>query len=159
MRAPAAEYLSVKRTKIIATLLLTFAVSSGSVAIAPPAQAYVAPGESTLWRLTNQARARHRLAPVRLNSSLSYTARRHSAAMATRGSLYHTRNLAYAVRSFSWSIAGENVGVGPTIEKINRAFILSTPHRANILNRRFKTVGVGVVWRSGKAWVTVIFIG
>jgi uncharacterized protein YkwD len=35
----------------------------------------------------------------------------------------------------------------------------SAPHRANILNARYRRIGIGVVKARGLVWVTAIFYG
>ena len=39
------------------------------------------------------------------------------------------------------------------------AFMDSAGHRANILERRFRRVGIGVYAHGGFLWVTMIFVG
>ena len=78
--------------------------------------------------------------------------------MASKGTIFHTSNLAYLLRNFSWTWAGENVGMGPTIDTLHRAFMASLHHRQNNLNGRFHRVGVGVVWKNGIAFITVDFL-
>ncbi len=94
-----------------------------------------------------------------LNSSLSDYARRWSRTMAAQNRLYHNASLGTWLRNWSWRILGENVGVGPSVKNLYVAFMNSPPHRENILDRRFRTVGVGVVSSGGRMWVTVIFRG
>jgi uncharacterized protein YkwD len=43
-----------------------------------------------------------------------------------------------------WCSAAENVGRGYSFVQIQNAFMASTLHRNNILNREFTTIGVGV---------------
>ena len=64
------------------------------------------------------------------------------------------------LRHFHWHTWGENVGETPTtLRALQRAFMRSRLHRSNILNRRFRHVGIGVVGRNGKLWVTLDFYG
>jgi uncharacterized protein YkwD len=57
----------------------------------------------------------------------------------------------------SWRWAGENVGAGSALRWIHRAMMRSAVHRANILKAAARRIGAGVVWRSGRYWVTEIF--
>lgn len=108
------------------------------------------------WMVNRWDRAPRGLPAYRLNASLSYLAHKHSAEMARKRSLYHTPNLGRLVTG--WSRLGENVGVGPSLRAINDAFMRSSSHRANILCRCFRSMGVGVVRDSyGYYWVTQIF--
>jgi uncharacterized protein YkwD len=108
--------------------------------------------------LINQARARANRQGLRYSEALSSIARVHSAQMARHGTIFHTSNLEYVLRRFQWSLAGENVGMGPTMDLLHQAFMLSPPHRRNNLDKRFHRFGVGVIWRSGVAYITVEFM-
>ena len=96
---------------------------------------------------------------LRMHKKLIRLARKHSARMASAGSIYHNPNLGRNLRRLSWSIAGENVGVGGSIESLHDAFMDSPAHRENVMRPRFRRVGVGVLSRDGRLWVTVVFLG
>lgn len=115
--------------------------------------------ERYMGYLINKARAAYDRGPVRLTDSLSNYARRHSRTMAAKNRLYHNPYLAQWLDNWSWTILGENVGVGGTTTSLHNAFMASPGHRANNLNRRYKEIGVGIVSSGGRLWVTVIFRG
>jgi uncharacterized protein YkwD len=123
------------------------------------ADATTTSSERALASLMNRARTSHGRAAFGLSSTLSNYARRHSATMASKNRLYHNPYLATWLRNISWRILGENVGYGGSVRQVYVAFMNSPGHRANILDRRFRSVGVGVVVRNGRTWVTVIFKG
>lgn len=107
----------------------------------------------------NAKRSGAGLAPVSSHGGLASLARSHSAAMAERGSLYHSGNLAGRVATVvpNWQGVGENVGVGASVADVNAMFMNSATHRANILGN-FNLAGVGVVeGADGRVWVTQIF--
>jgi uncharacterized protein YkwD len=106
----------------------------------------------------NAQRARHNLRPLRLNYRLSGAARRHSRSMARRGFFSHTspggvsfvdriRRTGYLARARSWYL-GENIaygsGPGSSPRSIGTAWMNSPPHRANILSRSFREIGIGL---------------
>jgi len=106
----------------------------------------------------NAERARHRLRPLRLNRKLSRAARRHSRAMAARRFFSHTslsgasfvdriRSTGYLSRARSWAV-GENIAYGSgsrsTPRSIGSAWMNSPPHRANVLSRSFRSIGIGI---------------
>jgi uncharacterized protein YkwD len=106
----------------------------------------------------NSHRARNQLRPLRLSRRLSRAARRHSRAMARRNFFSHDslggasfvdriRRTGYLRRARSWSV-GENIAYGTgsrsTPASISRAWMNSPGHRANILSRSFKAVGIGI---------------
>jgi uncharacterized protein YkwD len=57
------------------------------------------------------------------------------------------------------SALAENVGVGDSLEKIHSALMASASHRRNILSSSHQRVGIGVVSRGGRLWVTQLFAG
>lgn len=136
-------------TLLTATLFLT------QVGV-PEAEAGVGANERYMVKLINRARVKRGLPALRLNHTMTHRARKHSAAMRERGVIYHS-NLRRTLRGISWRIAGENVGMGPDIKLMHRAFMRSSGHRANILLRSYRHVGVGISWRRGIAYVTVLF--
>jgi uncharacterized protein YkwD len=98
------------------------------------------------------------LRPLRLSPRLSRAARRHSRAMARRNFFSHDslsgasfldriRRTGYLRDARSWSV-GENIayGGGPrsTPASISRAWMNSPGHRANILSRSFRAIGIGI---------------
>jgi uncharacterized protein YkwD len=98
---------------------------------------------------------------VDLRKQLSDLARRHSVKMARRGSLFHVHDpSSYYLQGMRWHWWGENVGVtGGSVGDVQRAFMHSAGHRANILNRAFDNVAIGAVRVDGALWVTVFFWG
>jgi uncharacterized protein YkwD len=114
---------------------------------------------SHMLSLTNDDRAQHDKAVLRLNAVLSRYATHHSRQMATKGYLFHTSDLNSKLKGLDWSIGGENVGVGSTLDSLEGAFMRSTPHRRNILRTGFDHAAVGVIRSNGSFWVTVIFYG
>jgi uncharacterized protein YkwD len=111
--------------------------------------------------LTNQARESHDKADVKLNWLLSRYARHHSLDMASKGYLYHSDSdtLVGILSPYDFSIGGENVGVGSTVDGLQDAFMASPPHRENILQTAFAHVAIGMARVEGHLWVTVIFYG
>jgi uncharacterized protein YkwD len=108
--------------------------------------------------LINQARWHAGRSGLTYSVLLSQRARAHSALMASKGTIFHTTNLAGVFRGFSWTIGGENVGMGPSMDALHTAFMLSPHHRENNLDPRFHRFGIGVVWKNGVAFVTVDFL-
>ena len=114
-----------------------------------------------MLRATNGSRDRFSLSGVHIDRKLSQIARRHSLKMAQEQSLFHTTNPSSVyLKGIKWRYWGENVGVtGGTIGDLEAAFMASSPHRHNILNRTFQHVAIGAVRVDGALWVTVFFYG
>lgn len=111
--------------------------------------------------LTNQEREERERAELRMVDRLSRYAKRHSLAMAEKGYLFHSDDseLVAVLSRYDWSIGGENVGVGSTVDGLQDAFMRSKPHRRNILRTAFDHVAIGMVRVDDHLWVTVIFYG
>jgi uncharacterized protein YkwD len=107
----------------------------------------------------NHTRRNHGLAAFKLNIDLSHRAWQHSKRMAEKNDCFHTLDLYDAVRSYHPSTWGENVGAAGTLRRIRHLWMGSGGHRANILNGRFRRIGIGVVRARGLVWVTAIFYG
>lgn len=122
----------------------------------PQALAYSS-DESRLVSLVNAERADRGLAKLSIASDLMAVAHRHSAEMASRRSIFHNSSLTSDVRG--WRAIGENVGRGPTVSAVHRAFMGSSSHRAHVLSGRYKQIGTGVVKGSdGYLYVTEVFV-
>jgi uncharacterized protein YkwD len=134
------------------------AASACPSANARPAQL----SERTLVRATlcvlNAERDRHGLRPLSLDPRLSTAARRHARDMATRNYFSHTsldgssfvdriRRAGYLRGARSWAVA-ENIAWGSgglaSPKAIGRSWMQSPGHRANILSRSYRELGVGV---------------
>jgi uncharacterized protein YkwD len=111
--------------------------------------------EGTLVSMTNSARKNRGLRTYVVKSDLVSIARQQSLRMARSSTLYHNPNLRTVVKS--WRIVGENVGHSHSAAAVHRAFMNSTYHRANILDRAFTQVGIGVVIKGDRIWVTQVF--
>ena len=112
--------------------------------------------ESQFVSATNSARGAHGLAHYAVASDLTAVARRWAAHMAAHHQLAH--NPSFASQVCCWRDLGENVGVGSTVSQIQRAFMASYEHRANILSRSYTQVGIGTARGSdGKLYVDELF--
>jgi uncharacterized protein YkwD len=147
-------------------LVFALAVPAGAAADSPCANASVNPSHVTSKTavrttacLLNQERAKRGMHKLRLNGRLSRAAVRHARDMVRRRYFSHyspsgstflqrIRRTGYLSRARAWS-AGENIAWGSggldTPRAIVRAWMNSPGHKANILNRRFREMGLGVV--------------
>jgi hypothetical protein len=135
---------------------LLAAVVSGSILVVPVAAAADGGTESQFVSATNSARASHGLPAYAVAGDLTSVARRWAAHMAAHEQLEH--NPSFTSEVCCWSQVGENVGVGPNVSAIQRAFMASSPHRANILSSSYTQVGIGTARGSdGRLYVDEIF--
>jgi uncharacterized protein YkwD len=114
---------------------------------------------ATLCRV-NQERTSRGMKRVRLSRRLGRAARRHAGDMVQRNYFAHDslgggdfvgriRRTGYLRSAGRW-VVGENLAWGAgdrsSPEATVQAWMDSPPHRANILKRRFREVGIGVVF-------------
>ena len=112
-----------------------------------------------LFALVNDYRRDHGMSALHERQRVDRVAQNHSLAMATQRTLYHTSGLWTKLRAYHPATWGENVGMGPSARSVFTAWRRSSPHRTNMLYRRFHSAGVGVVSSHGILWVTMIFYG
>jgi hypothetical protein len=112
--------------------------------------------ETCFVQQTNATRASKGLSVLPVSGSLASEARTHSQAMASSNSLYHSTADQYPG---NWIGLGENVGVGPTCNDVQQAFLASPHHYENIVDPKWTSIGIGVVPSSDGTglWVTVAF--
>jgi uncharacterized protein YkwD len=138
---------------LLVVVVLVAGTASSEVRAAEPSR------RVRMLQLLNQVRRNYGMPVFRLNYKLSSFAWQHSKRMAERNRLFHTTNLYEAVRAWSPSTWGENVGAAGLLKRVRRLWMQSGGHRDNILNPRFRRVGIGVVKARGLLWVTTIFYG
>lgn len=113
--------------------------------------------ERGFTRATNEDRRRLGRSSLNLDPELSQAARKHTREMTSRNLLHHTSSDALRRRVTFWTLLGENVGVGNTVESLQKAFMDSPGHRDNILYGTFRHIGIGTRKAHGRLWVTVLF--
>ena len=131
-----------------ATLLSTVASTTATAASSQ---------ERQLFSMVNQARNANGTGRLSLSDNLSRRAHNHSERMADSGSIFHS--CLDCGKRRSYSTMAENVGVGGSLGAVHDALMASSGHRENILDSRFDRVGIGVVRRGGRVWVTELFAG
>ena len=117
---------------------------------AAPRTEVVPEAEAALLSLVNQVRRHHRLPPLIMDASLRQAARSHSRDMASRGFIGHgsAGGTSFADRLAGFvsagTFVGENVTLARSAEQAHSAFVASGAHLRNILEPRFRRVGIGV---------------
>jgi uncharacterized protein YkwD len=123
---------------------------------AAPDAGNVAAVRAAVLCLHNQERSARGLKPLRENARLRRAAEGHSADMVANRYFAHDApgsdmvdrilRTGYA-RGAAWSL-GENIAYGTgelaTAAEIHRAWMRSPGHRANIVRRRFREIGIGI---------------
>ena len=125
--------------------------------------------EASLLNVMNEVRASNGLRPLRLDTRLEGTARRHSTRMLAVQSLFHG-NFTRRIRRVGVRAprVGENLAWGSgslaSARSIVNMWLASPEHRANLLHAGYRTVGVGVrigsfAGYSGAVLITTDFAG
>ncbi len=117
-----------------------------------------------LLKLVNNARAENGLSPLTLNSDLSAVAQKKADDMKNNNYFSHTSPTYGSPfdmiknAGISYKTAGENIAKGQsTAEAVFNAWMNSSGHRANILNKNFTQMGIGVT--NGTRYWSQMFIG
>ncbi|MFL6098911.1 MAG: CAP domain-containing protein [Actinomycetales bacterium] len=140
----------------LAVLAAAGLVAGGLVAGVGASPAHAASSSASYFvNAINAQRVAHGRARLAVSGDMSAAAQRWAAAMARSNKLYHNPRLASSVSN--WRVLGENVGVGPSASSLEAAFYASPEHRANMLDREFTEIGVGIVVVNGKMWVAEEF--
>lgn len=109
--------------------------------------------------LINALRTEVGVATLSRSADLDARAQAWTEYMATTGDFQHSSIINDLVAG-SWSIAGENIGYGQTVDAVFAALRASSGHYTNMVNPAFTTVGVGVVIDGdGVVWTTHLFSG
>jgi len=114
---------------------------------------------------TNRLRRQNGLRPLDIAPKLNRGAQRHSVWMALNHSLTHSTDLVLQMTQAydgNWNHAGENIGVyGGALSELLTALRQSPEHRANMLNPRYRRMGVGAKWDSAdeRLWLTIWYEG
>jgi uncharacterized protein YkwD len=121
--------------------------------------------EQAIVDLTNAARAKEKLAPLKANATLCEVARAHSANMAKQQKMDHVldgKNPIHRLKAsgYRYRWMGENIAYSTRVNPtgIVTEWMDSPPHRKNILNAKFREIGVGIVrGEDGNVYYTQVF--
>jgi hypothetical protein len=142
---------SKRRRCGLAAAVVAVTIATG---VAGAGTSYAEAGSSYLSVL-NHERASRGIAPLHMSADLVRVAHSWALEMARTGVLRHNPRLRSQVPN--WWVVGENVGDGPDMADLARAFWHSPEHRANILNRHYSDVGISTVRADGRLWIAVVF--
>lgn len=107
--------------------------------------------EQEMLRLINAERAMAGVRPLAMDSALTSLSRAYSAEMFTRG--YFSHNTPEGVDPFQrmkkanikYLYAGENLALAPTLMRAHTGLMNSPGHRANILQKAYRKIGIGIL--------------
>ena len=131
-------------------VMLLFAASSLPASASPELN-------EDMLDLINSERASQGLTALVPYWDLEDDAAKQTARQVRQGKIFHTSDLGAVVES-GWSSIGENVGVGPSMSSLHKAFMNSPGHRANILGN-YSHIGISAKTdQYGQKYITVIFM-
>jgi uncharacterized protein YkwD len=121
--------------------------------------------EQRILELTNEARAKEKLPPLKVNATLLKVARAHSANMARQHKMDHVlddKTPADRVEAagYDYRSMGENVAAGEkgaTIDMIFKGWMDSKDHREHILSPKFDEIGIGLAADKREVYYTQVF--
>ncbi|HEY3768135.1 MAG TPA: CAP domain-containing protein [Candidatus Angelobacter sp.] len=122
------------------------------------------PAEQQIFTQLNQARTEDNLPALEWNDQAARAARLHTQALLENGKLSHQFPAEPSVperigaTGARFTLSAENVARTEYLEDVHPALMNSPGHRANILNPKYNAVGIGVVEKAGKIYVTQDFI-
>ena len=126
--------------------------AGGKVARCGGGKIFLKAPERRLFELHNRARARRGLPRLCVHDKLKRAAEAHSVDMIRRDYFSHNtkgknESACERVRRFGYRYryCGENIGAYPNPDAMFDAWMRSSGHRSNILNRRFREIGIGAV--------------
>jgi hypothetical protein len=111
------------------------------------------PDEQLLLDAVNKDRADHGLSPLKWDQALAQAAQVHAQWMSGQSTLSHQYQgepdlvTRASQAGAHFGTVAENIAMGPDVLGLEKQWMNSAPHRANILDRRLKAVGIGLVRR------------
>jgi Cysteine-rich secretory protein family len=121
------------------------------------------PAEQKIFNLLNQERTIEHLPALKWNGQAAVAARAHSRLLARHGEMSHQFEKEdpvpqrVAATGLRFTDSAENIAVADAPEEVHMALMLSPGHKANIMNARYNSVGIGVFEDKGRLWVTQDF--
>jgi uncharacterized protein YkwD len=151
----------MRRNAIAVIIAVPLLLGALVVAIPRVSGAFTTPeppsAEADFVRRVNDLRSAEGVSELRVDEELEGQARIWAAKMAEEGEISHADSLATGLTS-DWSKLGENVGMGTDVANVQKAFVESPSHFANILDPSYTHIGVGVVVSDGKIFTVHRFM-
>jgi cell division septation protein DedD len=140
------------RALVKAVLVVVAIATLSGLVLQRPAHAASNPAQAFLDKI-NALRASKGVAPLQMNAAVTTFAAGWTQHMVSTDTLAHNPNLASAPND--WTVVGENVGDGVSVDAIFDGFSNSAHHYANMVDPRFNIVGISVMTDSGgRLWTT-----
>lgn len=136
--------------------------------VAPAHMAEAASIENRLISLTNAARARRGLSPLRRDRRLEAAAARYAGKLAARGKLSHSvdgTRLSQRLDAarYNWRSAAENIAYHPVVEpnhlasSLIKGWLGSRGHARNIFDPAMRDIGTGLARSGARVYAVQLF--
>ena len=135
-----------RRTVAVAAIAMAIALLTGCLNA----------DQSQVLSSLNKDRQAYGLRSLPTHAQAQTKAQRWAEELARSGGIRHS-NLPDGITG-CWASLGENVGSGPTVAAIEKAYMNSSGHRANILSKTWNAVGVGHARRGDVVYTVQVFI-
>lgn len=146
----------LRKAVLGATTLLVAMLALPLGALTPAAAHAAGSDESRFYSLTNQLRASVGVPGLTLDAGMSNVARGWAQQMAASGGISH--NPSRGDQITGWSLLGENVGMGRSVDIVHQALVNSPHHYENLVSGEFSLVGIGVAYGSNTVYVVEDFM-
>jgi len=119
--------------------------------------------EQHIFQLANQARKDAGVEPLQWNEEAAEAARVHAKLMADKQALSHQFSGELALRErmgetgLRFDSAAENVADAASADEAHEALMNSPPHRQNLLNPKYNSLGIGVAKNGDQIYVVQDF--
>jgi uncharacterized protein YkwD len=134
--------------KTILLLLVVLAGCTKPIEYSAPEDYGGLPDELILLEMHNGERFKRGLCDLQIEAKLDLAAQKHADWMAANHKMSHTgagRSSVGDRVGGGWQTWGENIAYGAGTERqVQQMWMNSSGHRANILNRSFNDVGIGI---------------
>ncbi len=145
--------LKGKKIQVVIILLTAFSITAVVLFLIAPKATYSSPALTPLEliNLTNQERNRYQLAPLAVNYQLTKAAEAKAEAILQADNFSHQPDgqkkfSAWVPEDYHYLRVGENLAMGfASPEAVIKAWMLSDKHRANILDPKYREIGLTVV--------------
>jgi uncharacterized protein YkwD len=151
---------------VVLPLVAVFALLSAAPAGDPKGK--LTAEEQRILDLTNEARKKEKLEPLKLQPALTAAARKHAGLMAKHKKLAHDfegqthrdrlKEVGYNYSEFGANVISTNDKGAKLPDTVVAEWLKSDINRANMLDKRFTEAGVAVaVGEDGNTYVTLLF--
>jgi cysteine-rich secretory family protein len=147
-----------RRTLLVAAM----ALGTNSFAIAAE-DSYLRQAEQQIFRLANESRKDAGVEELQWNEQAAEAARAHAKLMAEKQALSHQFSGEPALRErmgatgLRFDSVAENVADAGSPDEVHKTLMNSPPHRQNLLNPKYNSLGIGVAYSGDQFYVVQDF--